>query len=260
MREEKRLQKVTLMNARYSDVDMQELLSAAFTEIEKRSGGYIVFANVDVVMKIEKDPALERAVREASYVVADGMPILWISRLFHRPLKEKISGSDFVPALCRRAAEMGKTLFFAGGQEEVLKKARENLEREIPGIPIVGTYSPPFGFENDPTEIEKMNQIIRAAGPDILIMCLGCPKQEKYIAANREKYGAGLSVCAGATIDFLSGNVRRCPPWMSRHGLEWFYRFLQEPKRLFKRYFIDDMQIARLIWKYRRQHRPEGRG
>ena len=115
-------------------------------------------------------------------------------------------------------------------------------------------------YASDPTEIEKMNQIIRAAGPDILIMCLGCPKQEKYIAANREKYGAGLSVCAGATIDFLSGNVRRCPPWMSRHGLEWFYRFLQEPKRLFKRYFIDDMQIARLIWKYRGQRRPEGRG
>ena len=120
MTEEKRLQRVTLMNARYSNVDMQELLSAAFTEIEKKSGGYIVFVNVDVVMKIEKDPALEQAISEASCVVADGMPILWISRLFHRPLKEKISGSDFVPALCRRAAERGKTLFFAGGQEDVL--------------------------------------------------------------------------------------------------------------------------------------------
>ena len=260
MTEGKRIQRVKLLNATYSNVDMRELLAAVFTEIEKKSGGYIVFINVDVAMKIEKDPELKRAVKEAAFVVADGMPILWISRLFHRPLKEKISGADFVPALCRRAAERGKTLFFAGGQEEVLKKARENLEREIPGISIVGTYAPPFGFETDPAETEKMNEVIRAARPDILIMCLGCPKQENYIADNREKYGAAFSVCAGATIDFLGGNVRRCPAWMSRHGLEWFYRFLQEPRRLFKRYFIDDIQILRLIWKYRGQRKPGGRG
>mgnify|MGYP001021427218 FL=1 len=88
--------------------------------------------------------------------------------------------------------------------------------------------------------------------PDVLIACFGCPKQEKWIYENYQKYGAKVSICAGATVDFLAGNVNRAPKWMSDHGLEWFYRFLQEPKRMFKRYFIDDVKILSLIFKYRK--------
>ena len=109
------------------------------------------------------------------------------------------------------------------------------------------------GFEKDNSEIEKMNFIITKANPDILIVCFGCPKQERFIYENYKKYNAKVSVCAGATIDFLSGNIRRAPRWMSSHGLEWFYRFCQEPKRLFKRYFVDDMAIIKIIWNYRNQ-------
>lgn len=131
------------------------------------------------------------------------------------------------------------------------ERAAKNLLMKYPGIQISGWYSPPYGFENQPEEIEKMNAAIHSAGPDIVIVCLGCPKQERYVYENRDTYKAGISICAGATIDFLAGNVKRCPAWMSRYGLEWFYRFLQEPKRLFKRYFIDDIQILRMVLKYR---------
>ena len=120
----------------------------------------------------------------------------------------------------------------------------------MPGIQIVGTYAPPFGFEKDEKELDKINQMISDVHPDLLIACLGCPKQEKWIYENIAKYGAKVSVCAGATVDFLAGNVKRAPKWMSEHGFEWFYRFLQEPKRMFKRYFIDDFAIIRLVFKY----------
>ena len=122
---------------------------------------------------------------------------------------------------------------------------------KLPGIKIVGTYAPPFNFEKDRMELEKMNQIITDAHPDLLIVCFGCPKQERWIYENYNKYNAKISISAGATVDFLANHVTRAPLWMSEYGLEWFYRFLQEPKRLFKRYFVDDIQILKIIWKYR---------
>lgn len=247
------MNKIKLMNADYTNVNQQELLQLVFEDIECHRGSSLIFLNVDVVMKIEKDEYLRKIVNTAEYVVADGMPLVWISRWFHRPLKEKISGSDFVPVLCEYAAKRSKTVFFAGGSQEALIKARVNLEKRYPGIRIAGSYSPPMGFENSKQEIDRMNKAIKQAKPDILIVCLGCPKQERYIYENKKIFDAGISVCAGATVDFISGRISRCPAWMSNHGLEWIYRFLQEPRRLFKRYFIDDIQVVRLIWKYRKQ-------
>ena len=144
------------------------------------------------------------------------------------------------------------SLFIIGGAEGIAEKAKANLEQDYPAIKITGTYAPPLGFEKDKTELSKINEMITEAHPDLVIACFGCPKQEKWIYENYQNYAGTVSVCAGATVDFLAGNVSRAPQWMSEHGLEWFYRFLQEPKRLFKRYFIDDIQILRLVWKYRK--------
>lgn len=251
-------EKQRVLNADYTNVNHRQLLHLAASDVENHRGSFLIFLNVDVVMKIERDTYLQKIVEEADYVVADGMPLIWISKWFGRPLLEKISGSDFVPALCRYAAQNSKTLFFAGGAPETQEGARRKLTQEYPGIQIAGMYSPPLGFENSREEVQRMNEAIKKAHPDILIVCLGCPKQEKYIYENRETYDAGISVCAGATIDFLSGRIPRCPAWMSRCGLEWLYRFSREPKRLFKRYFIDDTQILRLIWKYRNQAKRSG--
>ena len=166
--------------------------------------------------------------------------------------KAKISGSDLVPLLCEKARDKGYSVFIIGGKDGIADQAKANLEKNLPGINIVGTYAPPFGFENDKNELEKINTMISNAHPDLLIACFGCPKQEKWIYENYQKYDAKVSVCAGATVDFLAGNVNRAPRWMSEHGLEWFYRFTQEPKRMFKRYFVDDIKVAKLVWKYRK--------
>ena len=135
---------------------------------------------------------------------------------------------------------------------ELLSKQKKNLEQGLPGIKIVGTYAPPFGFEKNNDELKKINETISDAHPDLLIVCFGCPKQEKWIYENYKKYDAIVSICAGATVDFLAGNVKRAPKWMSNYGLEWLYRATQEPRRLIKRYFIEDTKIIKLIWKYRK--------
>ncbi|MCM1134505.1 MAG: WecB/TagA/CpsF family glycosyltransferase [Clostridium sp.] len=240
---------IRLLGIDFSAVTRDMLLDAVMKHIRDKAPASLVFLNVDVVLKSEKDTLLRNIIDTAEYVLADGMPLIWFSKLFHCPLPERITGSDFVPSLCRRAEEEGYSVFIAGGSETSLRNACAQLKKSYPALHVDG-YSPPMGFEKDSRQVERLCRAINEASPDILVVCFGCPKQEKFIYENRSRYNAPVSVCAGATVDFLSGEVKRCPAWMSRSGLEWFYRFLQEPKRLFRRYFIDDMKILRLVLKY----------
>ncbi len=246
------MEKQKLLNTYVNNIDMNEAISEIEKMIQSSRKSYVVAINVDVVIKIEEDSYLKEIVDKADMVLVDGKPLIWISKIHKSPIKAKISGSDLVPELCEVAAKKGYSIFILGGKEGIAKKARDKMEEKLPNIKIVGTYSPPFGFEKDEEELKKINSLISEAKPDLLITCFGCPKQEKFIYENIDKYDAKVSICAGATVDFLAGNVKRAPKWMSEHGLEWFYRFLQEPKRLFKRYFVDDVKILKLIWKYRK--------
>ena len=245
------MRKKAFMNTYINNICMKHALDYVDELIQKRKKSYIVAINVDVVMKIEHDSLLKKITDDADMVLVDGKPLIWISKFYKRPIIEKISGSDLVPLLCERAAEKGYKIFILGGADGVAEKAKKKLEQQLSGIQIVGTYAPPFGFEKDEKELEHINCLISENKPDILLACLGCPKQEKFIYENIDKYDAIVSICAGATVDFLAGNVNRAPKWMSDHGFEWFYRFLQEPKRLFKRYFVDDVKILKLMWKYK---------
>ena len=230
-------------------------MSETIAEIEKMivsdKKSYVVAINVDVVMKIENDLYLKKIVDNADMVLVDGKPLVWISKMYDRPLKAKISGSDLVPRLCEKATQKKYSIFIIGGKDGIASQAKKRLEEVFPDIQIVGTYAPPMGFERDEAELNKINSMISEKKPDLLFACLGCPKQEKWIYENISKYDAKVSICAGATVDFLAGNIKRAPVWMSEHGLEWFYRFLQEPKRLFRRYFVDDIKIIKLIRKYK---------
>ena len=246
------MDKQPLLNTYVNNVSMTETVHEIERMICEKHKSYIVAINVDVVLKIEHDKYLKKITDDADMVLVDGQPLVWISKWNKRPVKAKISGSDLVPKMCEVAAEKGYTMFIIGGKDGIADKAKKNLENRLPGIQIVGTYAPPFGFEKDQRELDKINAMITAAHPDILVACFGCPKQEKWIYENYQKYDATVSICAGATVDFLAGNIDRAPKWMSDHGLEWFYRFTKEPKRLFKRYFVDDVEIWKLVRKYRR--------
>lgn len=245
------MKKQPLLNTYVNNVNMAETLQEISRLVEEKKKSYVVAINVDVVIKMEKDEYLKKIADKADLTLVDGKPLVWIAKWHKHPVKAKISGSDLVPALCKIAAEKGYSLFLIGGADGIAEKAKKNLERDIPRIKIVGTYAPPFGFEKDEEELEKINTMISAVHPDLVITCFGCPKQEKWIYENYLKHDGVVSICAGATVDFLAGTVRRAPAWMSEHGLEWLFRFSQEPRRLFRRYFIDDVKVLGLMWKYR---------
>ena len=246
------MEKQPLLNTYVNNVNMEETLEEICRLVDEKQKSYVVAINVDVVMKMEEDQYLKKITDEADLTLVDGKPLVWIAKWHNHPVKAKISGSDLVPELCKVAADRGYSIFIIGGAEGVAEKAKKNLQKMHKEIKIVGTYSPPFGFEKDDLELQKINTIISDVHPDLVIACFGCPKQEKWIYKNYQKYDGTVSICAGATVDFLAGNVNRAPKWMSEHGLEWLYRLFQEPKRLFKRYLVDDVKIFELVWKYRK--------
>lgn len=143
-------------------------------------------------------------------------------------------------------------MFLFGAAEGVAAQAAKNLKDRFPGLNIVGTFSPDYGFEKNPEKAQASIELINKANPDILIVGLGCPKQEKFIHRYAGDLNARLSLGLGASIDFEAGNVQRAPRWMQDHGLEWLYRITQDPKRLAKRYLIDDMRILPIAFKYRK--------
>lgn len=242
--------KQRFLNTYVNNLSMKDCLEAIDSLVSQDKKSYIVAVNVDVIVKIEDDPYLKKIIDNAELVLVDGKPLQWIAKYQGNPIKEKISGSDLVPLLLKQASDKGQSVFIIGGKDGIAQKAKSNIEKSNPKIKIVGTYAPPLGFEKDQKELDKINLMISDCHPDILIACFGCPKQEKWIYENYLKYEAKLSVCAGATVDFLAGNVKRAPKWISNIGFEWFYRFLQEPKRLFRRYFVDDVKILKLVCKY----------
>lgn len=243
--------RIKFMNTEIDNLTMKETLDEIDKLILKNDRSYVVTPNVDHIVMLETDVELKNIYRDASLILADGKPLLWISKWYKTPIKEKISGSDLFPLLCEMAAKKGYSMFFLGAAEGVAAKAAENLKKKYNGLKIVGTYSPPYGFEKDEIESEKIIDMVKEAHPDILILGLGSPKQEKFVYHYCKDLGVPISLGLGASLDFEAGNIRRAPKWMSNHGLEWLYRLIKEPKRMFKRYIIDDCKIVKLIIKYK---------
>ena len=244
--------RIKFMNTEIDNLMMNEALHEIDNLIQENKNAYVVTPNVDHIVQLEQGGELVDVYKGADLVLTDGKPLVWISRLYGTPIKEKISGSDLFPLLCKMAAKKGYTMFFLGAAEGVAHRAADNLMRKFNGLKVVGTYSPPLGFEKDENEMRRIIQMIKAVHPHILVVGLGCPKQELFIFHNKDKLGVPISLGLGASLDFEAGCVNRAPKWMSENGLEWFYRFIQEPKRMFKRYFIDDIKIVWLIRKYRK--------
>jgi len=243
--------RMKFMNIQIDNLTMSETLSEIDKLIKSNISAYVVTPNVDHMVKLQTDTELQAVYKNANLILTDGKPLLWIAKLYGTPIKEKISGSDLFPLLCEMSAQKGYKMFFLGAAEGVAAKAADNLTARYPGLQVVGTYSPPFGFEKDKAEMQKIEKMIKDSNPDILIVGLGCPKQEKFMYKYRDRLGVPIALGLGASLDFEAGNIKRAPKWMSEHGLEWFYRFCKEPKRMFKRYFVDDINIFKLFWKYK---------
>lgn len=243
--------RIKFMNTCIDNLTMSETLNEIDKLIQKKNCSYVVTPNVDHIVRLEKDEELQKVYKNASLILTDGKPLIWISKWYKTPIKEKISGSDLFPRVCQLAANKNYTMYLLGAAEGVADTAARNLMKKYPGLNIVGTYSPPFGFEKNEQEMNKIKTQIQEVHPDILIVGLGCPKQEKFMYYHCKELGVPISFGLGASIDFEAGNIKRAPKWMSNHGLEWLYRFSKEPKRLFKRYFVDDIKIIQVARKYR---------
>ena len=242
--------RIPFMNTYLDNITAAEALEYIDDWIESGKLGRIITPNCDHIVQIEKKPALKPVWDSAELLLADGHPLLWFAKWYKTPLKEKINGSSFTPELCRRAAEKGYRVFLLGAAPGVAQKAAEKLKRDYPEIRITGTYSPSFGFEKKPDEVEKINNMLKESGADILILGLGSPKQEIFSYENMEHYQIPVTINAGATIDFLAGEQKRAPEWMVDNGLEWLYRMIKEPKRVGKR-VMTDLYIFPIAWKYR---------
>lgn len=247
------MSRMKFMNTEIDNLTMNETLQAIDDLVKERKNSYIVTPNVDHIVQLEKDRELQAVYENASLILTDGKPLLWIAKWYGTPIKEKISGSDLFPLLCEMAAKKGYKMFFLGAAEGVAAKAARRLSYRYKGLQVVGTYSPPFGFEKDQTELRKIEKKVKEVKPDILIVGLGCPKQEKFMYHYCEMLDVPVSLGLGASLDFEAGNVKRAPRWMANHGLEWLFRITQDPKRMAKRYLVDDRKILSLALKYRRK-------
>ncbi len=245
--------RIQFLNTKIDNLTMKEAVDAIKELVIKNDHSYVVTPNLDHIVLIEKDKEFRRAYKKADLILADGKPLIWISKWLKRPIKEKVSGSDLFPQVCKMAAENGFSIFILGAMEGVAQKAAQKLKKTYPGLMVVGYYSPPHGFENNEDEINNIVDMINKSNADILAVALGAPKGEKFIYQVRNRISVSVSMQIGATIDFIAGRIKRAPKWMSNHGLEWLYRIFQDPKRMFKRYVRDAWEIIPIIIRYSRK-------
>lgn len=245
------MSRMKFMNTEIDNLTMDETLEAIDKLIQQNKNAYVVTPNVDHIVQLEIGGELCEVYKNADLILTDGKPLLWIAKWYGTPIKEKISGSDLFPLLCQMAAKKKYTMYFLGAAEGVAAQAAENLMKRYPGLKVVGTYSPSYGFEKNDAEMQKIETMIKIAKPHILIVGLGCPKQELFIQHNKDRLNVPISLGLGASLDFEAGNIKRAPKWMADHGLEWLFRIIQDPKRLVKRYLVDDRKIIKIIIKYR---------
>jgi N-acetylglucosaminyldiphosphoundecaprenol N-acetyl-beta-D-mannosaminyltransferase len=214
---------------------------------------FVVTPNVDHVVMLQHHAGLQAAYRDAGMILADGAPVIWASHLLRKPLPERVAGSDLTPALfdladeTRAAGDEPLRIFLLGAAPGVADKAAGNIPRRWPGVKVVGTYSPPLGFEKDAAENLRILARIADAKPDVLVVGLGAPKQELWVHKHAAQIDARAALCVGATIDFLAGEKSRAPRWMQHAGLEWLHRVLSEPRRLAARYAKDAWIFPQLV-------------
>ncbi|MBI4559341.1 MAG: WecB/TagA/CpsF family glycosyltransferase [Candidatus Hydrogenedentes bacterium] len=245
-----------------SCVTFQDVCRLIARQIRDRQPGFVVTPNVDHICRFQRDPSFREAYRNAWLVLPDGVPLIWVARWLGVPLRQKLSGSDLVPWLSEFAAAKGYSVFFFGAAEGVAEDCADRLRRRWPGLRVAGVYSPPLGFELDPAELARALHRIRASAPDICFVALGSPKQELWLHQYTQELGVPVIIGVGAGLDFAAGRLRRAPIWVQRMGLEWFWRLALEPRRLWRRYLVDDSLFFVLLfreWSQRLTKKPAGR-
>jgi N-acetylglucosaminyldiphosphoundecaprenol N-acetyl-beta-D-mannosaminyltransferase len=217
-------------------IQWQEAIDILVQWSRERQSRYVSICNVHSVVTAKRNPVFRRVVNEADMATPDGMPLVWVLRRVGFQRQERINGPDLMWRLCGQAAEKGLSIFLYGSTPETLERLTTNLRIAFPQLTIAGVYSPPFRLLSDEEEQEIIDRLNRS-GAHIVFVGLGCPKQEFWMATHRGKVRA-VMIGVGAAFDYHAGTVKRAPLWMQQSGLEWLYRLVCEPKRLWKRYLV----------------------
>jgi N-acetylglucosaminyldiphosphoundecaprenol N-acetyl-beta-D-mannosaminyltransferase len=237
-------ERITLMGCQIDNLSMEDTLRRIEGFILSGRPHQHVVVNVDKLVKASRDPGLRDIINDCALVNVDGMPVVWASRLLGKPLKERVAGVDLFEALMRRAGEKGWRVFLLGAREEVVSAVARLYQHKYPRLVLAGYRN---GYWKGEEEEAKVVEQIRDSRADLLFVAISSPKKEQFLGRYQAEMKIPFAMGVGGTFDVAIGRVKRAPVWMQKSGLEWFYRFLQEPRRMFRRYFIDDMAF---IWLF----------
>lgn len=237
--------RVELFGLTLDAVTLPEAVARVESFIAEPGTRQFVAVNVDKVVKASRDPEVRSAINSADLVTADGQPIVWASRLLGRPLPERVTGIDLMLALLQLADSHGLSVYLLGARPEVVGRVATRLTREYPGIRIAGVQHGYFA----PTEEPGVVAPIAEAAPDLLFVAISSPAKERFLARWKDQLNARFVMGVGGAFDVYAGVTRRAPGWMQRVGLEWLFRLIQEPRRMWRRYLVDDLQFVELLVK-----------
>ena len=238
-------QRVDLGGILIDRVDLSSAMNRVRGFLRSGRSNQIVTVNLDFVAIARRDEDFRETLNSAEMAVADGMPLVWVSRLGDEPVPQRLTGVDLVDECCRVAVETDSSVFLLGAGPGVADTAADTLRKRFLGLRVAGVYAPPFGPLTE-EENEHIIQLVRAARPDFLFVALGAPQQDVWIRNNRDRLDVPVCMGIGCVLDLLAGVVSRAPAWMQDSGLEWLFRLGQEPARLWRRYIVDDLPV--LVW------------
>ncbi|MEX2016719.1 MAG: WecB/TagA/CpsF family glycosyltransferase [Candidatus Hydrogenedentales bacterium] len=254
-----RLQVQRLFGVDMHSVTLEDVFSVIDAQIKAQRPSYIVTPNVDHICRLQYDAVFQQAYRASVLSLPDGVPIIWASHFFRKPLQQKISGSDLVYWLSEHAARRGHRVFFFGAPPGVAQDAARRLRKRYPGLRVAGAYCPPLGFEQLAHQSAAALDANRAPQPAICLVALGTPKQELWMHDSHRELGVPVLLGIGAGLDFVCGTAKRAPRLMQRMGLEWLWRLCHDPRRLAPRYLMHDSQFLLLLLHEWRKARIERR-
>ncbi len=248
------MRRVRLFDIPFDNLTLRGAVKRIMTMCDGKGPSYVATANVDFVVntygwrpKTVRNPPLLEALQGASLVLADGMPIVWLSRILRRPLKQRVTGADLVPAVAKAAASKEKSLYLLGGPPGVGRKAAKKLQKKYEGLSIAGIASPAVTSGTKLTRRDReLVSKINAARPDILLIGFGNPKQELWFFRVKSLLKVPVSIGVGGSFAFSAGVIPRAPLWVRRAGFEWLHRLIHEPVRLFHRYVLGGVRFSSL--------------
>ena len=238
-------ERIEMMGCQIDNLSMEETLGRVEQFIASGQPHQHVVVNVDKLVKASRDAELRQIINDCALINVDGMPVVWASRLLGKPLKARVAGVDLFEALMQRASAKNWRVFLLGAREEVVSGVKSIYETKYPGLVVAGYRNGYWKADEEAAVVEQ----VKAAQADLLFVAISSPKKEQFLGQYQAEMKIPFAMGVGGTFDVAVGRVKRAPLWMQNNGLEWFYRFLQEPRRMFKRYFVDDMAFFWLLVK-----------